>query len=657
MFRHRRMFAFWALILPGIAWADTSGTQTVNSGQDFSFDSGTTSSSGGDIQYTGTNIAFQGSATGISGSSISPLLTGPTVYGTIMQQDLSAFASSFGSVPLSGSSIAANAIFAVHTNKGNYAKALITAVSSSSITFQYTTFGATTGGGGGPTITQILNNYGLVPAGFSNSGIAQGSLFIIKGSGLADPNAQAMLPDLSKNPTLPTILNGASVKIVDSSSATITPVFYYAIAGQLALVLPSNTATGTAQVTVTYNNQTSTAFAIKVVKSAMGFDAYYGIGSGLGVATDNSKPILYNYGNSIPPGTTVVLWGSGLGADPARDNTYTPAAFIIQGLDHVYVGGVDAPIVYQGASGYPGLNQVDITIPTNAPTGCNVSLVGVTAAGVPTNFLTLPIGTGACSDPAFGISGSQLQQLSLQNTVKSGFVGLYHSVSPATSGSGTQTNDVAFASFQSQPGSSYGAAGGSVSIPGCIVSQTSSGGGTSNSTGLDAGNIAVNGPAGNATLTSIPQVLGSYFAKLASGFIPTAGGNFSFQGNGGKDVGSFNASVVFPNPLLNWTNQSAAATVNLASGLQFTWSAGAPGSLVFMQGNSSGTSASASFLCIAPVETQQFSVPSYVTAALPPGSGNASLANYTDYKTFSASGLDFGASAGYVSYSVNATWQ
>ncbi len=42
------------------------------------------------------------------------------------------------------------------------------------------------GGGGGPSITDVLNNSSLIPAGFPNSGIAQGSLFQVKGSGLAD---------------------------------------------------------------------------------------------------------------------------------------------------------------------------------------------------------------------------------------------------------------------------------------------------------------------------------------------------------------------------------------------------------------------------------------------------------------------------------------
>ncbi len=54
----------------------------------------------------------------------------------------------------------------------------------------------------------------------------------------------------------------------------------------------------------------------------------------------------------------------------------------------VYVGGIQAEIQYQGASGYPGVNQVNVIIPANAPTGCFVSVVGVTSLPeCQTNFL------------------------------------------------------------------------------------------------------------------------------------------------------------------------------------------------------------------------------------------------------------------------------
>ena len=515
-----------------------------------------------------------------------------------------------------------------------------------------------------PTITQVSNNYSYTPSGFPNSGIAQGTLFTVFGTGLADPNAQA-LPLQAPANGLPTTLNGSSVKVTVNGTTT-TPVFYYAIASQIALVLPSSTPVGNGQVTVTYNGQSASA-PIQVVSTAMGFDSYYGTGAGLAVVTNNSTGEQYSYTDSIPPTTVVALWGSGLGADPTRDTTFVTPPFAINSLAHVYVGGIDAPIAYQGASGYPGLNQIVVTIPANAPTGCNVSLVGVTAAGVPTNFLALPIGSGVCSDPEYGITGTDYQNLSGETTVKTGFVGLGDSVRPADSGIGTQTDDIAIASFDKQSGSSYVGGGGggigSISIPGCSVTETpGTGGGTSTETGLDAGTITVTGPTGNATLTGVPQELGTYVAQLASGFIPTSGGSFAFSnGAGGADVGSFNTTVSFPNPILSWTNQATDATVTQASGVLFTWTGGTPGTFVIMTGNSSGTvngqSSSGSFTCIAAESALQFQVPNYVTSALPPGTGTLQIANYTNFQSFTATGIDRGYSVGYSQIQINTTFQ
>ena len=194
---------------------------------------------------------------------------------------------------------------------------------------------------------------------------------------------------------MPTTLNGASVSVT-SGGKTVTPTFYYAVSTALGLVLPSTTPTGSAQVTVTYNGQTSAPYTIQVVQSAMGFDTYSG--SSEVVAQNPTTGALYSYTNSVPQSALVALWGAGLGGDAAVDTTAVPGAFNINGLAHVYVGGIDAAIAYQGESGpgYPGVDEVFITIPANAPTGCFVSLVGVTSAGLPTNFTTIPIGTGAC---------------------------------------------------------------------------------------------------------------------------------------------------------------------------------------------------------------------------------------------------------------------
>jgi uncharacterized protein (TIGR03437 family) len=186
---------------------------------------------------------------------------------------------------------------------------------------------------------------------------------VVTGFNLANTSAQPTLQSSSAPGGLPTTLNGASATVVSGSFAT-TPVFYYATSAALGMVLPSTTPVGTAQLTITCNGLTSLPFTFQVVASAVGFDSYNESGAGLGVATDAVTGTLYDYSHAIPPGTNVVLWGSGLGADVARDVSYvTPVGAQIRALAHVYVGGVDAPILYQGPSGFPGLNQVNITIP------------------------------------------------------------------------------------------------------------------------------------------------------------------------------------------------------------------------------------------------------------------------------------------------------
>jgi uncharacterized protein (TIGR03437 family) len=260
----------------------------------------------------------------------------------------------------------------------------------------------------GPVITSVLNNYSSTVGALPNSGIAQGSLFVIAGTGLADPTKGAVMQDSTQG--LPTTLNGSTVQVT-SGGTTVTPAFYYASSTQLAVVLPSNTPLGTAQITVSYNGQTSPPYSLQVVQAAFGFASFDGTGTGLGAALNVQTLAPYTNANSIPPGTTVELYGSGLGADAATDTKYVGTPFNIDGLAHVFVGGIDAPILYQGSGYYPGLNQINVTIPLTAPTGCNVPVAGVSVAGIQTNLITLPIGNGPCSDPALALAtGAAPQQ-------------------------------------------------------------------------------------------------------------------------------------------------------------------------------------------------------------------------------------------------------
>lgn len=659
--------AVFSVGLPAALLANVTGTPTINANQAINFDTGTVSSSGGDILFTGAGVTFQASATGrdlgaLGASGFSAL--------TSSQAALQASATGLSNTPILGPGV--NHVIAYKTNGGNLGAFLVNSLGPASITIQFLTFSSGTGAGGGPTISAVLNNYGLIPAGFSNSGIAPSTLFIIKGSGLADPNAQALpLQDSTAAGGLPKTLNGASVSVTVGST-TVQPVFYYAIAAQLALVLPAGTPTGAATVTVTFNGQTSAPFSFQVVKSAPGIAAAGGTGSG----TAHAQAIdysYYGYNTSIPPGATIRLIGSGFGADDnsARDTMYVQptASESVNALAHVYIGGVDSTIFHQGPEGFPGLDELDVTVPMNAPTGCFVSVVGVTAAGVPTNFLTLPIGTGVCSDPALGTSGSTYTTLSGQTNVRTGFVGLAYLSSPGSSGSGTQLTQSAFASFQQFTGSAFGSAASSVSLGGCIVVESAgSGEPAGTSTPLNAGTITVSSP--NAGISPVQLmgnsfVAGFYTAQLPSGFLTMAGGNFTVAATAGTPsatvgaVGAFNTQITFPTPLLQWTNQAADGTVVRASGVTVTWTGGSPGTYVTINGSSSGASSFGSFTCLAPVAAGTFTVPPYVLATLPTttAGGSLSLANYTVPQQFTATGLDYGQAEGYTSYDISATYQ
>jgi hypothetical protein len=161
------------------------------------------------------------------------------------------------------------------------------------------------------------------------------------------------------------------------------------------------------------------------------------------------------------------------------------------------------------------------------------------------------------------------------------------------------------------------------------------------------------------TLSGTPAVPGFYGANLPAGYIPSAGGSFTFAGTGGANVGKFSSTLNFPSPL-SWTNSASISAISRSQGVSVTWTGGAAGTYVTINGTSTATVAgqplSVSFTCAAPVSAGQFTVPSYVLLALPAGSGTLGLDNFTNPTTFTASGLDFGYQYAGSDVSINATY-
>ena len=126
-------------ILSTTAWADISGTQILTTGAGFDLDTGGSASSAiFDILWSSTTLTPQGNATALR----LPQQGGN--YANLNQASLSQL-SGYSSNLIN--SIAVNDVIAVHTNGGNYAKMLVTAIGGGSITFQFTTYGPTLGSG------------------------------------------------------------------------------------------------------------------------------------------------------------------------------------------------------------------------------------------------------------------------------------------------------------------------------------------------------------------------------------------------------------------------------------------------------------------------------------------------------------------------------
>ncbi len=529
-----------------------------------------------------------------------------------------------------------------------------------------------------PVVNAVVNNFSGIVPGLPNYGIAPASLFVIYGNGMCAK--EALVTQTSAGSGLPQTLNGMTISVT-VKGVTTTPGIYYAIPTQVAAVLPSTTPVGTGTITVSYNGKSGTAPLI-VTKSAFGILTANLSGAGT-IKASNLQYEDITPTASAAPGQTIILWGSGLGADTANnDRTYPMKQDNLKNAT-VYIGGVKVDVLYAGRSLFPGIDQIDVTLPAlgAAPAleaanlrgrdlaqassldlqrslswgesessgfqgGCGIS-VAVVSEGVVSNFGTIPInpGGGVCSDPELGITGGSLSGST--GTVKSGAVTLSKTIVPSSDFGALKPGAQAFttrygasAYFSSTTGTSYASY---QSLENCIVNFGTVPG-SETVTGLDAGkSIGLSG--GGISVQLAEEVAGEYFDNLTSTL--TGGTAYTFTGPGGKDVGSFSVKITFPDTL-NWTNEKSISSITESKGQSITWTGGATGTFVVIGGESSTSPPlgeipqSVVFECFVPVGNQQFTIPSYVLLALPKGSGSLGITNTATPVGFTATGIGHG---------------
>lgn len=490
-----------------------------------------------------------------------------------------------------------------------------------------------------PTVTQVGNGASY------DTRIAQGSIFVVIGTNLGPSTITSAGPvPLQKT------LAGTSIKFTPVAGGDAIDAFmFYTLNVQVAGLLPSTTAVGDYNVTVTYNGATSAPFKVTVVDRVFGTVSIAGSGQGPAVVQNYNSaadtPINgYATGGGFAPaypGQTIIIWGTGLGpisgsdADAPGVQDLRSAATI-----KVLIGGRELSPFYAGrAPQYPGEDQINVTLPGDIAAGCNVSLQ-VNVNGILSNTTTIAIATSqgatACTHPF--LSTDQLTKLVSGGSVTMGVFSLAKQTSKISFGglSLTSVSETVGGEFSKYTLSSVNDAGGAVGAAlfnttgSCTVIKQSLEGTSLIGTGpspLDAGaQLTLDGPGVSAK--AVPRSTGnSYFASLVPAGSQTGvltAGAYTLKGTGGADVGAFTGSITLSTPV-TWTNQDAITQITRSQGLPITWTGGGGTdivSIVGLGGTFTGTGATAKteatiFLCLAKASDGSFTVPTSVLSQLP----------------------------------------
>jgi uncharacterized protein (TIGR03437 family) len=197
----------------------------------------------------------------------------------------------------------------------------------------------------------------------------------------------------------PTSLGGTTVNVTDSTGTKRPAPMYFVSSGQVNVLIPANTATGQATITLTNASGVSTTSTILIAATSPGIFSANASGQGVAAALvqrvkpDNSQVI-----------ENVAVFDS-------ASKAYVPAP-IVAGTDSLYlqlygtgirhtailsnvtctINGINAQVLYASlAPGFEGLDQVNVKVP-NGLIGAGTVNVVVTVDGQTANVVTLTFG-------------------------------------------------------------------------------------------------------------------------------------------------------------------------------------------------------------------------------------------------------------------------
>jgi uncharacterized protein (TIGR03437 family) len=504
-----------------------------------------------------------------------------------------------------------------------------------------------------PTITSVANAASNI--GF-NSPIAQGAIFVLKGSGLG-PDKIAVAPA----PFQSTSLSDTKVTVTAGAISLDAPI-YYTSATQVAALLPSGIPAGGANFTVTYNGQGSSPVGHGTAPSNVGIFTIDSTGQGPGIVTFPDYSLVSaskasNCGGpntacgAANPGDTLILWATGLGpvfGDEAG------GAGLGQAMPNVplklWLGGIQAPVVYQGRSGCcVGEDQIVFTVPNNVLTGCAVPLVVQIGEVTNTisNTVVMPVAKGSRN-----CTTTNPVMANVQAAVGGSFTFGSIELDKELNDNGNGFQDRAVFEFYKFPAPSPSVQPFFVSwiddLPAgsCFVSGSLNGGGDPpllDPAPLNAGtSFTVTGPGGSVPVTTKAGNSAGTLSAAGTFLVP---GAYTVAGTGGADIGALSATITFPaTPTLVSPGNGAAVT--RSNGMTVSWTGGGSNASVQISIASALDNTFKAGLratCKAPAGPGTFTIPPYVLLALPAGNfAGFVLAPETASAGFTAPGLTFG---------------